>query len=276
MKILITGVNGFIANNLARYLQKTGCEVYGTSSKELKNSHCVDTFNLKIGDKLNIDSIDFDWAIHCVYDKNLSSEENTNATISWANELKNRGVEKQLFLSSIGAVSENLSEYAILKRKTEQWFLENDMYVVRPGLVVGSGGLFQQMIHKVKTFPIIPMIHGGKTKIKLIGINDLIDEIYNIMISLPRKKESNIFYPNDILLKELLEEISKYYNKQRIFISIPYFFMFYLARALEILNINIGVTSQNVKGLISNEIDIKSCIDYRKELKEILKESLES
>ena len=38
MKILITGVNGFIANNLAKYLQKKDCEVYGTSSKELKNS----------------------------------------------------------------------------------------------------------------------------------------------------------------------------------------------------------------------------------------------
>lgn len=275
MKILITGVNGFIANNLAKYWQKTGCEVYGTSSKELKNSHCVDTFNLKIGDKLNIDSIDFDWIIHCVYDKNLSSEENTNATISWANELKNRGVQKQLFISSISAICENLSEYAIIKRKTEQWFLGNNMYVVRPGLVVGSGGLFQQMINKVKTFPIIPMIHGGKIKTKLIGINDLIDEIYNIIISLPSNKELNIFYPNDIFLKELLEEISRYYNKQRIFISIPYFLMFYLARTLEILNINIGITSQNVKGLLSNEIDIKSCINYRKELKEILKESLE-
>jgi len=32
MKIIIASVNGFIAKNLARYLQKKDCKVYETSS----------------------------------------------------------------------------------------------------------------------------------------------------------------------------------------------------------------------------------------------------
>lgn len=275
MKILITGVNGFIANKLAKYFKENGIIVYGTSSKEQKNSNCIDTLNLKIGDRLNIAYIDFDWIIHCVYDKKLSSEENTKATISWAKEFKNRGIQKQLFISSISTVGNNLSEYANSKRETEKWFLENAMYVLRPGLVIGNGGLFQQMIHKVKTFPIIPMISGGKTSTKLIGINDLLDEIIRIIISEPMKKDYNIFYPNEISLKALLEGIAKFYKKQIFYISIPYSLMYNLARLLEILKIDVGITSQNVKGLVSNEADMKSCIDYRKELKEMLKESLE-
>ena len=41
MRVLITGVNGFIASNLARYFKSNNFEVYGTSSKIFSNIDCI-------------------------------------------------------------------------------------------------------------------------------------------------------------------------------------------------------------------------------------------
>jgi len=274
MKILITGVNGFIANNLAKHLYKNNHEVYGTSSKDINNSSCKETFRLKIGDNLDIKDINFDWVIHCVYDKNLSIKENTESTISWAKELKSRGIKNQLFISSISAISGNNSEYSLIKQKTEQWFLSNNMNVIRPGLVVGDGGLFKQMIKKVISFPVMPLVNGGNSDVKLIGIKDLISNVNNILDGTLADKEMNIFYANKFILKDVLKGISKFYSKKIFFINIPFFIIFNIVKVLEILKINIGVTSQNIKGLVSNEIDIKCDVDLKKDILQILEENL--
>ena len=274
MKILITGVNGFIANNLAKHLYKNNHEVYGTSSKDINNSSCKETFRLKIGDKLDIKDINFDWVIHCVYDKNLTIKENTGSTISWAKELKSRGVKNQLFISSISAISGNDSEYSLIKQKTEQWFLSNNMNVIRPGLVVGDGGLFKQMIKKVISFPVMPLVNAGNSDVKLIGIKDLISKINNILDRTLAHKEINIFYSNKFILKDVLIGLSKFYGKKIFFINIPFFIIFSIVKVLEILKINIGVTSQNIKGLVSNEIDTKCDVDLKKDILQILEENL--
>lgn len=276
MKILITGVNGFIANNLAKHLYKNNHEVYGTSSKDINNSSCKETFRLKIGDKFDTKDINFDWVIHCVYDKNLAIKENTESTISWAKELKSRGIKNQLFISSISAISGNDSEYSLMKQKTEEWFLSNNMNVIRPGLVVGDGGLFKEMIKKVIFFPIIPLVNGGNSDVKLIGINDLIFTINNILDRTFTDKEINIFYASRFMLKDVLRGISKFYSKKTFFINIPFFIIFSIVKLLEIVKIKIGVTSENIKGLISNEVDIKSDISYSKNISQILEESFRS
>ena len=146
MKILIIGVNGFIGNNLSRYFKNKNFEVFGTSSKKINNKYCIKTFNLKIGDLIDVDDLTFDWVIHCVYVKNKSNNENTFSTISWAKDLQKNGVKNQIFISSIRAINGNSSNYTLIKQETELWFLKNGLNVIRPGLVVGDGGLFKSCL----------------------------------------------------------------------------------------------------------------------------------
>jgi nucleoside-diphosphate-sugar epimerase len=273
MRLLITGVNGFIASNLAKYLKNKNIEVYGTSSKIYSNSDCIKTFNLKIGDLIDVEGIYFDWVIHCVYDKTLSFHENTQSTISWAEEFKKSGVKHQIFVSSIRAINGNSSDYSLIKQETESWFIKNGLNVIRPGLVVGNGGLFKKMISNVKHLPIIPLVRSGDQDLKLIGINDLMNEVNNILKNPSVKQDLNIFYSKKFILKNVLTDIARYYDKKIFFIKIPYFIVYYFVRVSEILNINIGYTSQNIKGLYSNEIDIRSDINYTKDVLQILEEN---
>lgn len=273
MRVLITGVNGFIASNLAQYLNRNNFKVYGTSSKNFKNIDCIKTFQMKIGDAFNIGGIQFDWAIHCVYDKNQSVENNSISTISWAKELKENGVENQIFISSISSINGNSSNYSLIKKNIERWFLMNNLYIVRPGLVVGNGGLFKKMVKNVKTAPLLPIVNKGNQSVQLIGINDLMNEICNILTNQSLKKELNIFYLEKFILKNILKDIAEYYDTKVFFIKIPYFLLFYLLRGLEIFHINIGITSTNIQGLNLEELDIESDIDYTKDFKKIMDEN---
>lgn len=275
MKILILGVNGAISSNLAKFLKENNFEVYGTSSKSIKNIYCLETYTLSLGESLPSFEYLFDFVIHSTYDKNASVEDNINSTILWAKELKNIGVKNQLFISSISAISDNNSPYAIIKNKTEKYFLENNMHIIRPGLVIGKGnGLFSSMVKKVRQLPIMPLINNGSQKIKYIGLHDLIQEIFHILINQEKNRIMNLFYPNNLTLKNLLLEISRYINKRILFINIPYSFIFYTVRFFEIIHVNIGINCSNIKGLVENQIDLESDIIYEKGIDILLKEEL--
>jgi len=276
MKLLIIGVNGFIGSNLARHLNKNNIEVYGTSSKNINNRDCIQTFNLRIGDGMNIQKINFDWVIHCVYDKTLSFKENTDSIILWAKEFQSNGVKNQLFISSIRSINGSSTEYSLIKQEVESWFLKNNLNVIRPGLVVGNGGLFKQMIKNVKGSPLIPLVNSGTQDVKLIGVNDLLDEINKIINNFSVKKEINMFYANKFILRNILKETAKYYHKKVFFITVPYFILYYIVRVFEILKINIGITSQNIQGLVLNDAEIRSDLNYKKEVMQILQENFKN
>lgn len=271
MKILILGVNGAISGCLAKFLKENNFEVYGTSSKSIKNVYCLKTYMLSLGENLPKFEYSFDFVIHSTYNKDASVEENISSTILWAKQLKNIGVKNQLFISSISAISSNNSPYAIIKKETEKYFLENNMFIIRPGLVIGKGnGLFSSMVKKVKQSPIIPLVNNGSQKIKYIGLDDLIQEIFNILVGRQKNRVLNLFYKNELTLKFLLLQISKSINKRVLFINIPYSFIFYTVRFFEIIHVNIGINCSNIKGLVENQIDLKSDINYVKEVNALI------
>ena len=274
MKVLIIGVNGFIANYLAKFLNERGITVYGTSSKILKNPYCLDTYELSFENQLLEIEINFDWIIHMSYLKDHSINDNVDFTITMAERFKKNGVKKQIFFSSISSISNNNSDYALIKRETEKWFISNNLYIIRPGLVIGYGGLFKQMCKKVKLFPLIPLVDEGNSSIKFIGLDDLLSETYKLIINPIETREINLFYKNFINLKTLIKEIARFYKKRLFFINIPFDFILNIVKFFERLGINVGITSQNILGLKLNEVEIKSNLTYEKDFLLVLKENV--
>lgn len=274
MKILIIGINGFIASNTATFLSKKGFDVYGTSSKEFKNNEKVFYFDIREYTKTNIPNISFDCIIYASFDKNSSVDDNVKAIIYLAEKFKNNGSKKQIFLSSISSISGNNSDYAQLKFYTEEWFLKNNLNVIRLGLVIGNGGLFKSMINKVEKFKLIPLIDNGSQKVKLISLNDVLDTIYNIIENRNEKNCINLFYKNESTLKQLLIELSKFYKKNIFFLNLPYILILTGIVILTKLRLNFGITPDNIKGLKYNNIQIESDFNLVKSLDELFKENL--
>ena len=274
MKILITGINGFIASNMATFLSNKGFDVYGTSSKESRNSDKIFYFDIREYSKTNIPNISFDCIIHASFDKNSSVDDNVKATIYLAEKFKNNGSKKQIFLSSISSISGNNSDYAQLKLYTEEWFLKNDLNVIRLGLVIGNGGLFKSMIDKVERFKVIPLIDNGSQRIKLISLNEVLYTINDIIENRIEKNCINLFYKNESTLKQLLIELSKFYKRNILFLNLPYFLILTGIIILTKFRLNFGITSDNIRGLKYNNVQIESDFDMVKSLNEIFKENL--
>ena len=274
MKVLITGINGFIASKLAEYLSVCcGMDVYGTSSKNRINQHCIEMFQTHEGE-YQFGDITFDWVVHFAYDKSGSIESNVSLTLELARYLKDNGVSNQVFISSISAVSGAETDYGIIKKRTEAWFIENRMYILRPGLVVGDGGLFLSMVNKVRKFPMLPLINNGGQKIKLIGLNDLLKQILLVLNGEQNKYELNLIYVKEYSLKDILSCIARFYNTKIIFFNIPYVVIYFVVRILEILRLDLGISTSNLKGLVTNEAIIQSDLMNDILLRDILEKNL--
>lgn len=276
MIVLITGASGFIAMHLAQFFHQKGYIVDGVSSTGISSNLYRQVYTCTLGSSLPLFSEKYDVIIHCAYDHTATAEYNSQATVLWAENLLSQGNTKQIFLSTIGVVSGNTSMYARSKAETEQWFKNHQMDIIRPGLVVGDGGLFEKIIKKVRFLPIIPLIDGGKQKIKLVGIADLLSFIEHIIIETKsfNIQEYNLFYTSETSLSELLHQLAKFYKRTIVFVSIPFRLVYFLVWTIEKLHLNLGISTVNLLGLRQNDFAMNSNLTNDRTLQEIFQKNL--
>ncbi len=230
MKILITGENGYISNELTSEL-KIKQEEFEIVKKSIRHNSINE-----------IDLSDIDVVIHpaaIVHKKeSLFSEEqyfqvNTALTQALATQAKKAGVSQFIFVSTMavygkqeGAIHANteikpVTLYGKSKLAAEEALkaLEDDHFkvaIIRPPMVYGPRcpGNYQ-LLSKVskKTF-IFPKIENARS---MIFIYNLTEFIYQLIVN----KDAGIFHPQDptyIKTNEMVSEIAKN-NKRKIIFS---------------------------------------------------------
>jgi nucleoside-diphosphate-sugar epimerase len=264
--ILISGSNGFIGSHLAKELKHVGIKTIGIDV-DPKSSEYFDRLYkgrllepLKdIFEKENVDAF-----AHCAYHKGKDMyRTNVEGTILWARQAQENNVPLQIFISSISAREDSLSVYGQLKHETEKWFVLNDQVVIRLGLVIGSGGLFQGMVSMVRKWPVLPLLNRGKSSVYFEGIEDVCDVLRNLAMreDLGRKGNTwNFFQPNPSSLRLVLDEIRKQYGFFCIFIPLPYRLILNAVLLLEkIPFLKLKINSNNIKGTRQNDnLDLAS------------------
>jgi nucleoside-diphosphate-sugar epimerase len=261
MNILITGVNSFVGRNLGRYLSECGHNVYGTVRNPLKAPSefkwLIRSFIYEMGtfpEPSLFTGIDI--VIHLIYDFRPNQMElNIHGTRQLCLAAKQNGVDYQFFVSSYSARKDAISEYGRTKYTLERFFLKEHGFIIRPGLVLGDGGLFKKMVTLVQKFPVLPLIEDGNGLVPIVDINTLCQAI-NVVISNKDKvivdKDFNLFHPELISLKYLLQQISHAAGNKVIFIKVPARLLLLPLDFLRRVGIKLPVTSDNLKGYIIN------------------------
>ena len=256
--ILITGANGFIANFLAKNLKDKGFNIIGISSSKKENPNYTKIYNKRLGESIKdiIPNYNIICAIHTAYTEDPDNYEiNYSGTIKWANELMKNNVSKQIFLSSISAKQNSISEYGKIKYKTDEWFNINNMVSLRLGLVIGNGGMLKKIINLLNSSKIIPIISGNKFKIFITDLKVILCSILFIINN--NKINSGIFYLHNnksIGNKDFLKTLSQYLKLKNIFINIPYSLAYISVKLFNTLRIKIpgNLSIINLKGLKQN------------------------
>ena len=262
VNMVITGSNGFLGSSLLNYLKKNNntLKIF-ESSKNKKKLQDKFYFNLHEDfDKSFLIRNKISLIIHTAFSFNFYSlEEGLKKNRIVSQKLftfaKNNNIDI-IYISSISAFDQAKSNYGKIKLLIEKDAKENNIVVLRPGLIYSKnnpGGMFGKLLKVIYYLPIIPLINGGKNKQFMCNIFNLCDLINNIILNKNfNHKIIYAFNEKSITLKEMLNRLMLVFNKKRIFIHIPSSIILIILKFFELFYFNFGIKSDSLVSFLNS------------------------
>jgi nucleoside-diphosphate-sugar epimerase len=178
--VLITGASGFIGSALVRTFSAKGWRVIGagrTHPPGLRDGVEWRAYDLA-WTSLPDDFLEgVDAVVHGAMMKQSADERSFDINVAAGKMLLDRAHQRDItrvaFLSSLAAHDGALSQYGKHKYVLERHFDQRGALVIRPGLVLGNGGLFASMRDYLRSHRYVPLIGGGNQPLQTIHIDDL-------------------------------------------------------------------------------------------------------
>ena len=270
MKVLLTGATGFIGKALVTELTQQNFNI-SIAIRQKTNLFPDEVKQFLVGDfesdpDFSTSLAEVDCVIHLagkahVLDKAKASvldgfrKINTELTLSLAKQAVTAGVERFIFLSSIGVNGNQNNQpfleidtpnpqepYAISKYEAEQGLLKLaknsslEVVIIRPPLVYGNNapGNFGRLIQWAGAKFMLPLPLGAVNNDRsLIAIDNLVSFI--IICTIHPKSANEIFLISDndtLSTTQLLKKIAKAFNKKALLLPIPVSWMIFVAKLL--------------------------------------------
>ncbi len=253
-KVVITGANGFLGTYLCKHYIQMGWQVNALVHNIPKEQiQGVTYFLYDLADEVQEDHFKgADYFIHCAYIKvgarHDALEVNIEGTERLLNMSRQCGLKKNIFISSVAARKDALSIYGMQKFQCEKLFNQLNDLILRPGLILGDGGLYKQLKTHLQKSNKVPLISGGKQAMHTIHIEDL-------AIAIDKCIEKNlsgiltIASPETINNKDFYRMLCESLGKKPFFVYLPFTLLFIALSVTETFNINLPVSRENLLGL---------------------------
>jgi nucleoside-diphosphate-sugar epimerase len=255
MNVLITGANGFIGKYLVSYLARKKIKIIAFTRSKKKSNNFISYFQWAFDTylpKINYPMIDC--AIHLAHDFNgiAGSRKTIKFSFKLIKYLNNFNVKKQFFISSCSAQENTESVYGKTKFNIEKKIINyKNITIIRPGLVVGQGGIYGKIKNFINISPVIILPDGGIGKVPIISINNFSKIILRLILSKKKYKEINLFNKYIPTLKEIFIN-SKLSNKKIIF-SIKSNLLLKVLNFFEIIHMPFFIKKDNLLGFLGNK-----------------------
>src|SRR5690606_13001540 len=126
---------------------------------------------------------------------------------------------------------------------------ERDL-AIRPGLILGHGGLFARMVKTIRYSKLIPVFDGGRQEVQTIHLDDLVEGIYRAV----KQRETGLMvlaHPDSMPRRDFLREVAKRLGYKPKFVRFSSNAGLRVLRFLERHNLRISFSSENLLGLRS-------------------------
>lgn len=257
MKILIFGAAGFIGSHLARHAQAAGHSVAGFCRSGKVRGFEGECHSWSLGGSLDDVAIQgADGALHLAhdFDGEKGAERTLTGTIEAVRRLQQAGVQRQVVYSSYSAGPHASSLYGRTKMALEQQLLGMPgVVVVRPGLVLGEGGIYGRIRSFVRLSPLVPLPDGGRGKVPVIEIGRLCEQTLLIAAASSPKSEYNLF-ENDLLsLRQIVQEAALEAGRSALVLPLPSSLVLLGLRLTAALRLPLPVNADNLAGFLANQ-----------------------
>ena len=255
-RILVTGASGFIGSHLCQKLLLLGHELVAINRSGSSVNGAMQTLSWCFGQLVPKELLVCDVAIHLAHD--FSGEVGAELTISGTKELVTHlyahGTRRQLFITSYSAGQHARSRYGKTKDVLENALrMDKRTIIVRPGLVLGDGGIYGKIVRFIYKSPIVPLPDGGSGYVTVITIERLCDEIARLCTASNPEQFANIFELQEVTLKNLVKKIASEVERHPLFVSVPISLVLPIIRILESLKIPLPVSSDSLIGFLDNQ-----------------------
>lgn len=245
-KIAVTGANGFIGEKLSSHFLKNGFSVRALVRQPSVWKLTPDSFTFDLSKSVSPEALrGVDVLIHCAHSNDASMISGTHALIMAAREAR---VKQFVFISSMSSGQNSLSEYGRLKFAVESLLDPTRDLILRPGLVIGNGGLFGRMMGFIKKSPVVPLIGGGIQPIETVYVDDLVNAATEL-VAFNQTGLLQISAQPELTLRDLNLAIAEQLGKRRRFVNLPMGFAEKAAAISDYLKIPLPVNKENVLGL---------------------------
>jgi NADH dehydrogenase len=153
-----------------------------------------------------------------------------------------------VFISSMSAHDDAESAYGRSKLEIERMLDPSRDLVIRPGLVIGPGGLFRSLVRTLARGPFVPLFYGGDQEVQTIEVGELCHGIANA-IDAELTGTLTLAEPQPVRLKELYVGIATELGRVLRFVQLPGEPTRWVLRMFETLGAQLPVTSENLLGL---------------------------
>jgi uncharacterized protein YbjT (DUF2867 family) len=257
MRILILGASGFIGSNLTRYATAQGHEVVALCRSGLVPGFNGTSLKWALGQDIPSDALHrAACAIHLAYDFDgaAGARLTLEATCAGVAQLRAAGIPRQIFFSSYSAGEHATSRYGRTKLAIERGLAGSpDSVIVRPGLVLGQGGIYGRIRRWAERWPVIPLPDGGHGQVPVITLERLCRETLAIAEAPQPAREVNLFEHELRSLRRLVLDAAAEAGRHPWLIPIPSALIVVGLRAGEFLHLPLPVNADNLAGFLANQ-----------------------
>jgi NADH dehydrogenase len=249
--IFITAIGGFLGSSLAAGLARRGHHVKGSIRSQGTNASSV--VRLVLDEPFDASVFaGCDAVIHAAHDFTRGAyDTNVRGTIAWAEAAARVGVSRQLFIGSPSAQPNAQSEYGRAKHALDRWFLDHDHLVVRPGLVVGPGGLFARQRAALLRTPVVPLIGGGDQPTLVIAVDHFVEAVARI-IETGAPREASLYYDECPPMRTFVTAVKQAAGLRAIVVTIPSGIAIGLTALARALRLPVPVTPDQIRTLLNS------------------------
>jgi nucleoside-diphosphate-sugar epimerase len=254
--IAITGANGFLGSALVSHFSEKGWHVIGLVRKPgASQSKLVSYRKYNLTDPLPTGILKgVDYVVHTAYVKsgrrgsqdamaqNIQGAKNLLATATHA------GIEKAVFISTMSAHEEATSVYGRQKLAIEKLFLSQGGVVLRSGLILGHGGIVQDMAAFMKSKHIVPIIGGGKQPLQVIAVYDLA-RVVEAALAPKMRGRFTVATPTIYTYKAFYQALARSLNTTVAFIPVSYYVLMAAFKSAAYLRLPLNLGEDNLRGL---------------------------
>lgn len=257
MRLLIIGANGFIGTHLISVAAARNIEVVALSRRGVRPDGVVQAFAWSFGQQVPEGACKcVDCVIHLAhdFDGETGARRTIQSTLAIASQLQAAGVRRQLFFSSYSAGEHASSLYGRTKFALEQELKRRvNLVVVRPGLVLGEGGIYGRIRKWARILPFVPLPDGGWGKVPVIRVEKLCELTLKLSLDPSPPAEVNLFEHELKSLRELVLDAAAEVGRRPWILPIPAAFLIRILILVARLDVPLPVNADNLAGFMSNQ-----------------------